>query len=81
MKQEYQTDSGLQKSHGIPNPSGKRLYTLREAAVYLGRSEWGMRELMWKGTIPVVRPDGGRKVFFDILDLDSFIDKNKSLCL
>jgi hypothetical protein len=63
----------------ISNPLCKRLYTLHEAAGYLGRSEWGMRELIWSGAIPVVRPTGGRKLYLDIMDLDSFITKNKSV--
>jgi excisionase family DNA binding protein len=57
----------------------RRLLTLKEAAVYLGRSSWGMRDLAWAGRIPVVRYEGGRKLFFDIRDLDAFIDKNKSI--
>lgn len=40
----------------------KRLFTLKEAADYLGRSEWGVRELIWGGKIPVVRT--GRKVLY-----------------
>lgn len=55
----------------------KRLYTLKEAGEYLGRSEWSMRELGWLGSIPVVRHDGGRKMYFDVNDLDDFTDKNK----
>ncbi len=57
----------------------KRLYTLKEAAEYLGRSEWGMRDLMWKGEIPYVCQKGGRKLFFDIVDMDEFVEKNKSV--
>jgi excisionase family DNA binding protein len=57
----------------------KRLYTLKEAARYLGRSDWGMRELMWAGKIPFVRPDGGRKIYFDVSDLDEYIEINKSV--
>ena len=45
----------------LPEPE-KRLYTLKEAARYLGRSDWGMRELMWAGEIPFVRTEGGRKI-------------------
>jgi excisionase family DNA binding protein len=56
----------------------KRLYTLKEAARYLGRSEWGMRELIWGGHVPVVKSAGGRKIFVDVADLDAFIDRNKS---
>ncbi len=71
----------IRKAQGISNPMSKRLYTLKEAAEYLGRSEWGMRELIWAGRIPVVRPDGGRKIFLDIHDLMEFIDQNKSTYL
>lgn len=53
----------------------KRLYNLKEAAEYLGRSEWSMRELQWKGALPVVRD--GRRIYFDIQDLDSYIESNK----
>ena len=55
----------------------KRLYTLKEAAEYLGRSEWSMRELIWARKIPVVREDGGRKIYLDVSDLDRFIEQNK----
>ncbi len=57
----------------------KRLYTLKEAAKYLGRSEWGMRELIWAGKIKIVREEGGRKIFLDIHDLEQFINRNKSI--
>jgi hypothetical protein len=30
------------EAHGICNPMGKRLYTLKEAAECLRRSEWSM---------------------------------------
>lgn len=53
----------------------KRLYTLNEAANYLGRTLWSMRELVWKGSIPVVRD--GKRIFVDIADLDSYVTKNK----
>jgi len=68
----------ISNHQGISNPLGKRLYTLKEAASYLGRSEWGMRDLIWTRAIPVVRQDGGRKIFLDIHDLDDFINRNKS---
>jgi hypothetical protein len=54
----------------------KRLYNLKEASVYLGRSVWGVRGLIWAGKIPVVRD--GRRIFIDILDLEKFVDSNKS---
>jgi hypothetical protein len=40
-----------------------------------------MRELIWAGSIPVVRVEGGRKIFLDIEDLNDFINKNKTIYL
>jgi excisionase family DNA binding protein len=74
-------NQGIKKAHGISSPLTKRLYNLREAAQYLGRSEWGMRELIWAGRIPVVRVEGGRRIFVDIEDLNHFINQNKSIYL
>jgi hypothetical protein len=38
-----------------------------------------MRERVWKGDLPVVRFDGGRKMYLDTKDLDSFIDRHKEI--
>ena len=81
------TDTGNKKTdkirvvknpQGIGNPSDllpKRLFTLKEAAVYMGKTLWGMRQLVWQGRIQIVRD--GRKMLVDIKDLDSYIEKNK----
>lgn len=53
----------------------KRLYTIDEAAIYLGRTVWSVRELIWGGLIPSVRV--GRRVHLDITDLDQFIERHK----
>lgn len=53
----------------------KRLYSIPEAATYLGRSVWSVRELIWNGNLPSVRM--GRRVHLDIIDLDRWIDGNK----
>ncbi|NGZ98492.1 MAG: hypothetical protein CV089_20615 [Nitrospira sp. WS110] len=53
----------------------KRLYTLNEAAVYLGRSTWSIRRLIWDGALPSVRAGG--RVHVDLLDMDEFIERNK----
>jgi hypothetical protein len=79
MAKRNLTESGLQKAQGICNPVRKRLYTLKEGAEYLGRSEWGMRDLIWKRVIPVVINNGGRKIFIDVRDLDSYVEKNKTV--
>ena len=79
MAKKTPTETELKRAQGIYNPLGKRLYTLKEAAEYLGRSEWGVRDLIWKHTIPVVKQQGCRKMYLDINDLDVFIEKNKSI--
>ena len=73
------TETSSQRAQGSGQPARKRLYTLKEGAAYLGRSEWGMRELIWAGTIPVVKPQTARKIFLDINDLDRFVEANKSV--
>lgn len=66
------------KAQGIVNPSGHRLLTLKGAAEWLGLTVWAMRERIWAGQIPVVRFDGGRKQYIDRLDLEQFIERNKT---
>jgi excisionase family DNA binding protein len=53
----------------------KRLYTLKEAGEYLGRPVWSIRKLIWSGKIPVIQD--GRKMYLDINDLNSYIDRFK----
>ncbi len=63
-------------AQGIYNPNlKKRLYSIPEAATYLGRSVWSVRELIWAGRLPCVKI--GRRVHLDVHDLDSFVEKNK----
>lgn len=56
----------------------KRLYTLREAAAYLGRTEWGVRDLIWSREIPVVKGASRRKIYIDINDLEAYVARNKA---
>lgn len=56
----------------------KRLYTLREAAAYLGRTEWGVRDLIWSREIPVVKGASRRKIYIDINDLEAYVARNKT---
>ena len=53
----------------------KRLYNENEAAEYLGRSLWGIRELRYKGTLRYVKE--GKRIQYDIHDLDKFIETHK----
>ena len=59
----------------MPVTREKRLLTVQEAAEYLGRTVPAIRELQWAGRIPCVKSD--RRVFFDIEDLDRFIETHK----
>ena len=54
----------------------KRLYSVEEAAAYLGRSEWSVRRLIWSGVLPQVRI-GSRRVQLDIGDLERIVEQNK----
>jgi excisionase family DNA binding protein len=51
------------------------LFTVKEAAVYLGRSEQAVQHLIFQKELPVVRV--GRRVHLDRRDLDAWIEKNK----
>lgn len=53
----------------------KRLYSVKEAGKYLGRSAWAIRHLIWSGELPQVRQ--GRRVFVDIVDLNQFVERFK----
>ena len=54
----------------------KRLYNLKEAAVYLGRSVWAVREMLWAGKIPYIKD--GKRIMVDIQDVDAWIDRSKT---
>ena len=53
----------------------KRLYSVKEAARYLGRSPWTIRRLFRDGVLREVRQ--GRRVMLDIVDLEQFVEKYK----
>jgi excisionase family DNA binding protein len=53
----------------------KRLYSIPEAAIYLGRTVHAVREMLWAGKIPFVRD--GKRILIDIRDMDEWIEKSK----
>ena len=53
----------------------KRLYNVKEAGRYLGRSPWTIRRLIREGCLREVRQ--GRRVMLDIIDLEQFVEKYK----
>jgi excisionase family DNA binding protein len=56
-------------------PPKKRLYTIAEAAEYLGRSAWSIRRLIWGAVLPSVRVQG--RVHLDVADMDELIQRSK----
>ena len=53
-----------------------RLLTIDQAAIYVGRTREALQHLASSGKIPTVR--AARRVFLDRLDLDKWIDENKT---
>ncbi len=53
----------------------KRLYTVSEAAEYLGRSVNAIREMQWAGKLPYIKD--GKRILFDIRDMDSWIESHR----
>ena len=54
----------------------KRLFTVAEAATYIGRSQKAVRTMVERGVLPAVRD--GRRLHFDRSDLDQWIQFRKS---
>jgi len=58
-----------------PQSVKRRLYTLKDAALYLGRPVYGVRSLIWNGKFPVIQD--GRKMYVDVNDLELYINRSK----
>lgn len=67
----------MKKARPSEHREPKRLYTIKEASVYLGRSEWAVREMLWAGKLPYVRD--GKRILLDIGDIDRWIERNKTV--
>ncbi|MBF0517103.1 MAG: helix-turn-helix domain-containing protein [Nitrospirae bacterium] len=68
------------KTQRINTPSErpkKRLYSIMDAAEYLGRTEWSIREMVWAGKIPCIRD--GRRILIDVNDMDKWIERSKTI--
>lgn len=67
------------KAQRITNPQrvlSKRLYNIKEGAVYLGRTVWAVREMLWAGKMPYVKD--GKRILLDINDMNEWIDRSKT---
>jgi excisionase family DNA binding protein len=72
-----ETDRLAKYKESKKHPRGptKRLYSVPEAAFYLGRTVDALREIIWAGRLPYVKD--GRRVLIDVKDMDEFIERNK----
>jgi hypothetical protein len=77
MTAKNRIDTEFKKAQRTCSPMSPRLLPLKDAAQWLGLTVWAMRERVWAGDIPVVRFDGGRKMYVDTLDLEKFIQLHK----
>jgi hypothetical protein len=68
------------KLETVKKDTMRRLFTIKEAAEYLGRSVPGMRELLYSRELKCIQggPKGQGKIWVDIRDLDSWIEDHKS---
>lgn len=58
-----------------PDNKIKRLYSIKEASMFLGRSAWSVREMLWAGKLPYIKD--GKRIFIDIIDMEKWIEQNK----
>ena len=59
-----------------PKGPVKRLYSVPEAAAYLGRTVDGLREMLYAGKLPYIKD--GRRVLLDVKDMDEYIERCKT---
>lgn len=74
MSTQRTSNPSLKRGNGRPQVM-KRLYSIEEASIYLGRSVWGVREMLWAGKIPYIKD--GRRILIDIKDMRAWIRQNK----
>jgi len=67
--------SGVREALNVQEVTNRRLLTVEEAAVYLGRSRREIFNMIAGNTIPTVGEGKLRR--FDIRDLDTWIANNK----
>lgn len=58
-----------------PSQPSRRLLTVKDTAAYLSCTVWAVRELAWAQKVPFVKI--GRRLLFDIQDLNRFVERNK----
>ena len=72
-------DSPVRQPRGkYKHPCQKRLFTLQEASQYLAKSINAIKHLVWRGELPTVRENERAKIYFDLKDLDKWIEQHKT---
>ncbi len=74
---ENTNEKEQKKAQGTTNPVCQRLLSLKQASKYLGRGEDSMRELIYARVFPVIQEGERSKIWLDISDLDSWVEKKK----
>lgn len=59
-----------------PQSITPRLLNIQQASKYLGCPVWTLRDLEWRGELRGVR-NLGRRLLFDIRDLDRLVEQKK----
>ncbi|MGA2119203.1 MAG: helix-turn-helix domain-containing protein [Bryobacteraceae bacterium] len=59
----------------VSRQAAPRLFTVDQAASYLGRTKASVQHMVSAGRLPIVRAD--RRVFLDVRNLDAWIEQNK----
>ena len=79
MTEKVKASKELKKAKRITNPLSvqKRLYSIEEAAIFLGRPASSVRHLIWKGRLPYI-PEG-KRLFLDVRDLEIYVNVNKTV--
>ena len=62
------------QARGIGSPT-RRLLTLKEASIYLGRGEDSLRELLYSREMRCIQRGRG-KIWLDVLEVDRWIERN-----
>lgn len=54
---------------------GQQLYDIPQVATFLGVSPWTVREIIWRGQMPIVKI--GRLIRVDLGDLKQYVSGNR----
>ena len=55
----------------------RRLFRIKDAAAYLGKSEWKLRQLVYDRKLRHIAESDGSPWQFDLCDLEQYIEQNR----